>query len=368
MAEIRAVLDDLWRDPQTALCALQYGSTAGDESLRDWSLRRLEKRDRLPPGSLPNDRAVIGNGSQQLLSLITEILCDPGDIVLIEDPTYFVYLGIIESCGIEAVPFVGTDELKRRLDQLKREGKIDRVKLAYFVSYFRNPTGTSLSFDEKRQAAVILRQFETSSPIYLLEDAAYRDLRFQGDDTASFVALDPSLERTIYTATYTKPFATGLKVGFAVAPEPLVRPILRFKGNEDFGTSHFDQQILLRAVRSGAYEKHLDEIASVYRRKAAVMESSLQEHFPEKSSWGVPAGGLYFWVSLPPTTHCGVESVIFQKSLDADVLYVPGELCYCQSTLRPKPKNQMRLSFGSASEDQIREGIQRLGEVLKKSI
>src|SRR4029077_9516799 len=104
--------------------------------------------------------------------------------------------------------------------------------------------------------------------------------------------------------TYTKPFATGLKVGFAVAPEPLVAPILRFKGNEDFGTSHFDQQILLRAVRGGHYERHLEQIAAVCRKKAAVMEQSLKEHFPREAQWTTPSGGLYFWASLPPGTDC----------------------------------------------------------------
>jgi 2-aminoadipate transaminase len=366
-AEVHEILQELWKEPRNALSALQYGNTAGDEPLREWTRARLEKRDRLD-GTLSNDQVVIGNGSQQLLSLIAEILCDPGDIILIEDPTYFVFLGIVESCGLEAVPFAGAQELRQRLAQLKSEGKISRVKLAYFVSYFRNPTGTSLTSSDRKEIGSILKEFEETHPIYILEDAAYRDLRFAGDDVPSFMAQDPKLERTIYTATYTKPFATGLKVGFAVAPPSLVAPILRFKGNEDFGTSHFDQHILRRAVVSGRYEKHLEQIAEVYRKKSGAMEESLKEHFPKEAKWSTPSGGLYFWVSLPAQTDCGMESEIFKKSLDAEVFYVPGQLCYCESTLRKRPRHQMRLSFGSASIDQIREGIKRLGSVLKKEI
>jgi len=366
--EIQEILQNLWKEPRSVLIALQYGSTAGDESLRKWTRERIEKRDHLTKASFTDDQVVIGNGSQQLLSFITEILCDPGDIILLEDPTYFVYLGIVESCGLEAVPFADSRELRERLARLKSKGKAGRVKLAYFVSYYRNPTGTSLASKDKREIAGILKEFEETHPIYILEDAAYRDLRFEGDDVPSFLAQDPKLERTIYTATYTKPFATGLKVGFAVAPEALVPPILRFKGNEDFGTSHFDQQILLRAVRSGAYEKHLEQIGQVYRKKISVMQQALKEHFPKEARWTSPAGGLYFWASLPPGTDCGVESAIFKAGVDADVLYVPGELCYCESSYRKRPRHQMRLSFGSASIDQIREGIRRLGQVLKKSM
>lgn len=366
--EIQEILHHLWRDPRSVLAALQYGSTAGDEALRKWTRGRIEKRDHLPKASFSDDQVIIGNGSQQLLSLITEILCDPGDIILLEDPTYFVYLGIVESCGLEAVPFGDCRELRERLAKLKSEGKADRVKLAYVVSYYRNPTGTSLSSADRTEIAATLKQFEQNHPIYILEDAAYRDLRYEGDDTPSFLAQDPKLERTIYTATYTKPFATGLKVGFAVAPEALVPPILRFKGNEDFGTSHFDQQILLRAVRSGAYEKHLEQIAQVYRNKIDAMEQAFKEHFPREAKWERPAGGLYFWASLPPGTDCGVDSAIFKASVAADVLYVPGELCYCESTYRKRPRHQMRLSFGNASIDQIREGIKRLGEVLRTNL
>ena len=365
--EVREILSDLWKEPRDILAALQYGSTAGDESLREWTRQRLEKRDRLKD-PLTNDQLVIGNGSQQLLSLITEILCDPGDIILLEDPTYFVFLGVVESCGLEAVPFANARELRDRLAQLKSEGKAGRVKLAYFVSYYRNPTGTSLSSGDKKEIAGILKEFEQAHPIYILEDAAYRDLRFQGEDVASFLAHDPTLQRTIYTATYTKPFATGLKVGFAAAPEALIPSILRFKGNEDFGTSHFDQQILRRAVRGGYYEKHLEHIAGVYRAKAGVMEHSLKEHFPKEARWTTPSGGLYYWVSLPSEIDCGVESAVFKKSLGAEVFYVPGELCYCESSYRRRPRHQMRLSFGSASIDQIREGIQRLGGVLKNHL
>src|SRR5207244_645761 len=103
-----------------------------------------------------------------------------------------------------------------------------------------------------KEIAGILKEFEQEHPIFILEDGAYRDLRYAGEDVPSFLAQDPAIDRTIYTATYTKPFATGLKVGFAVLPQTLVAPMLRFKGNEDFGTSHFDQKILLRAVLSGA--------------------------------------------------------------------------------------------------------------------
>ncbi|MBV9463670.1 MAG: PLP-dependent aminotransferase family protein [Verrucomicrobiae bacterium] len=370
--EVSEIFGELAADSRALQRALQYGSAQGDEGLRRWTADRLAAADGLrdPGASAHPDRVVIGNGSQQLLALATDALCDAGDLVLIEDPTYFVYLGILQNLGIEGVPFRDVAEFRSRLAELKRDGQLSRLKLAYLVSYFRNPTGDTATFEEKKEMLAELAKAERDAghPIYFLEDAAYRDLRFEGGDTQSAVAADPKLERVIYTATYTKPFATGLKVGFGLFPDEILPVILRFKGNEDFGTSHFDQQIVARAASSGRYEKHLEELREVYRRKADAMRKGLERHFPSSAKWNAPLGGLYFWVSLPESADCGVKSEIFQAAIAADVLYVPGELCYAPSPRRRVPTHQMRLSFGSAPIDQIEEGLRRLGAVLRDQL
>jgi 2-aminoadipate transaminase len=170
----------------------------------------------------------------------------------------------------------------------------------------------------------------------------------------------------IYTGTYTKPFATGARVGFGILPEPLFTAVKRIKGNHDFGTSNLLQQLVARALATGIYDRHVTRLQKRYAQKARVMKSALEKHFPSAVEWWESEGGLYFWTRLPKGISAGVKSKVFSTALKNDVLYVPGELCYADDPSRAKPDNEMRISFGSASEENIRKGIARLGKVLRK--
>jgi len=260
--------------------------------------------------------------------------------------------------------------LKQVLDSLRRSGQLRRVKLLYLVSSFQNPTGITTSFAKKAAALKLLKQYEHAAghPIYLLEDAAYRELRFAGADEPSALAAPGFANRVLYAGTYSKPFATGLRVGFGVLPEPLLTAVTRIKGNHDFGTANLLQQTLKHAIASGRYEKHVGELERRYAHKAAVMRGALEKYFPKAVQWDDAHGGLYFWARLPRGVKTGVKSKLFRAALAADVLYVPGLLCYADDPARAKPDNEMRLSFGSASEANIREGIKRLGKALGKFI
>jgi len=172
----------------------------------------------------------------------------------------------------------------------------------------------------------------------------------------------------IYAGTYSKPFATGVRVGFGILPEPVYTAVLRIKGNHDFGTANLLQHLLARALTTKLYDQHVAKIRKNYARKARVMQLALAKHFPASVEIWEAGGGLYFWARLPKGIATGVKSKVFQAALKADVLYVPGELCYADDPARPKPDHEMRISFGSASDENIREGIKRLGAVLKKFI
>jgi 2-aminoadipate transaminase len=372
--EVRGLLKEILRSPQTGQAALQYGTTAGDQTLRRLTAWHLQSLDGQPAAKrvYSPDRLIITNGSQQMLYMTTEALCDPGDIVLVEDPSYFVYLGILQSHGVRArgirMEADGLDltRLEAVLTALKRSGELRRVKLLYLVSYYQNPTGRTTSFRKKAGALKLLRQFEPAAghPLYLLEDAAYRELRFEGDDVKSALVIKGHSDRVIYTGTYSKPFATGTRVGFGLMPEPVLTPVLRIKGNHDFGSSNLLQQLLARALSSGLYEKHLAVLRKRYAHKARLMRVALKQHFPARVEWWEPAGGLYFWARLPRRLKSGSSSKVFQRALANNVLYVPGELCYANDPSRHKPNHEMRLSFGGATEASVRKGIARLGAVL----
>jgi 2-aminoadipate transaminase len=411
----RRLLNDILRSPKTGRPALQYGLTAGETNLRQLTARHLQKLDSesssLSSSSLvleqtsrtrtsrkdeddksrSPDRVMITGGSQQLLYMTLEALCDEGDIILVEDPTYFVFLSILQSQGIRArgvrLERDGIDlaHLERVLTRLKPSGELRRVKALYLVTYFQNPTGVTTSFAKKAGALKVLKQFERAAghPIYLLEDAAYRELSFWGradlpvsQDAPQRVPTVPPCalmvpgagRNVIYTGTYSKPFATGARVGFGLLPEPLFTAVQRIKGNHDFGTANLLQQLLARALASGEYDRHVAKIQKYYARKARVMKQAMAEHFPpDVEIWGA-GGGLYFWARLPEGISTGMKSKVFQTALKNGVLYVPGEICYAADPSRRKPDHEMRISFGSAGEENIREGIARLGKVLKEIV
>lgn len=395
VSEARELLNEILSGPRTGQPALQYGSTAGDALLRELTAKRLTELDenattaavcdrRLAPNAtklrrpqpaatdISSDRLLITHGSQQLLYLLTEALCDPGDIVLVEDPTYFVYLGIAQShglrCrGVRLLPD-GLDlaHLEQVLEELRRRGDLPRVKLLYLVTYYQNPTGYTTSFAKKAAALKLLRRYEkfAGHPLYLIEDAAYRELRFAGEEVPSALAAPGGADRVLYAGTFSKPFATGVRVGFGVLPEPIRTTATRIKGNHDFGTANLLQQLLARALATGAYERHLAELQRRYAHKARVMTDAIRAHFPANVEWREPAGGLYFWARAPKRLRTGAKSKFFQTALKRNVLYVPGALCYANDPTRRQPDHEMRLSYGGASERDLAEGIKRLGTVL----
>jgi len=374
--ETRQLFQQVLRSPKSGRAALQYGTTVGDPLLRKLTVERLRALDAQNGSSSAwaAERMIITNGSQQMLYMITEALCDAGDVVLVEDPSYFVYLSIVQSHGLEARGVrMGRDGLELAhledvLQALKRSGQLHRLKLFYLVSYYQNPTGITTRFEKKIAALELLRRYEGAAghPLYLLEDAAYRELRFHGEAVKSALAAGDHNERVIYTGTYSKPFATGTRVGFGLLPKAVFRPVERIKGNHDFGSSNLLQGLLARALASGLYERHLSVLRRRYAHKSNVMLVALRRRFPPSVQWRVPEGGLYFWARLPGRVKSGPKSRLFRNALKNEVLYVPGELCYAADPTRPKPNNEMRLSFGAATEANIRTGIERLGKALHR--
>ncbi len=373
----RKLLDQILSSPRTGQPALQYGTTAGEMRLRELTARHLQKLDGGHALAHSPDRVVITGGSQQLLYMTMEALCDPADIVLVEDPTYFVFLGILQSRGIAArgvkLQHDGIDiaHLETVLECLKKSGEIQRVKALYLVTYFQNPTGATTSLAKKRAALALLKKYEHAAghPIYLLEDAAYRELRFDHNaDVPTALTLPNAKTRVIYAGTYSKPFATGVRIGFGILPEPVLTTVLRIKGNHDFGTANLLQHLLARALAGPLYDQQVATARKHYARKAAVMKRALAAYFPPEVEIWEAGGGLYFWARLPKDIATGMNSKVFRAALKQDVLYVPGGLCYASDPSRRKPDCEMRLSFGNASDKNIREGIRRLGIVLQKLI
>ncbi|MBL8849748.1 MAG: PLP-dependent aminotransferase family protein [Planctomycetaceae bacterium] len=370
--EALAGVQELLADKDRARHALQYGTTPGADDARRAVLQHFARQEGRTPDQLGFDtaRVVLTTGSQQLLSLACEVLLDPGDICLVADPTYFVFLGNLQGVGAEAVGVAAdddgmrTDALEAALRQLEAAGKLERVKLIYVVSYYDNPRGVSMSGQRRREVVDIARRWSRTQRILILEDAAYRELRYDGPALPSVWSCDPTGEHVIYTQTFSKSFSPGLRVGFGILPQDVIGPVCDRKGNEDFGSANFNQRLIGKVLESGGFEQHLQEVCRNYVRKRDAMLEAAEEHFSSipGAAWVHPAGGLYVWMTLPEALDTGFNGRLFEEAVKrAGVMYVPGGLFYAAGS----PRNQMRLSFGVQTPDGIREGMRRLAGAVR---
>jgi 2-aminoadipate transaminase len=374
-ADVADAVAALMADPAAARAALQYGSTQGLPALREKVLAEVCNADGVTPTDLnlsPAD-VVVTTGSQQLLYLLGEALLDDGDIVITEAPSYFVYHSCLGSHGVRvlAVPMdaggMNLGALEDLLDRLAKSGEIARLKLIYTVDYFQNPTGLTLAADRRPRLVELARRYSTTHRILILEDAAYRELRYDGPDLPSVKRFDPGNEFVAYTSTFSKPCAPGLKTGYAILPTGLTAAICHLKGNHDFGSTNLAQYILDRLLETGAYHRHVGRLRDVYRAKRDAMLRAMATEFADwpEVRWTRPAGGLYVWATFPPHVDAGPSGPLVPRSLDAGVLYVPGEFGHVPDEFGAVPKNEARLSFGVAGADQLAEGVRRLRQACR---
>lgn len=376
--ECDAITRRLFADPARGRAALQYDTTVGLAPLRQALLAHLEQLEGLSGrelGLTEND-LVVTTGSQQALYLIGDVLLDPGDIVIAANPSYFVYAGALSSLGAQVltVPMdtdgMVVDEVEHLLARLERDGRLDRVKLIYCTSYFQNPTGLTLSADRRPKLLEIVKRFSKGHRILLLEDAAYRELRYDGPAHRSVKSYDAQNRFTIISHTFSKPFAPGLKLGYTAMPPDLMHALLQQKGNHDFGSANLTQHIALESLRDGSYGRHVEVLQQSYRLKRDAMLEALSRHMPPDASisWTRPHGGLYVWLALPAGFDTSRGSAFFQQAVSRGVLYVPGAYCFQPDDRGAIPTNHIRLSFGQVAPDQIEPGIERLASVVRSQL
>jgi 2-aminoadipate transaminase len=368
-------------EPAYARAALQYGTTAGDARLRELVLDRFRHADGLPHATrgLAVDQVLLTAGSNQLLYLVAEALLDPGDIVLCAAPSYFVFLGILGSLGARAIG-VASDErglipaaLEEQLRRLERTGELDRVKAIYVTSYFDNPSSVSLSIERRPEVVEIAQRWTAEaktggSKIYVIEDTAYRDLRYAGEDLPSLRSFDEAGDTVIVAETFSKSFSPGIRVGWGILPPALVEPVSDLKGNIDFGSPHFAQRLMTAVLELGLWEPHVTVLRRSYQAKMEAMLAAADTFLANVPgvSWRRPSGGLYVWLRLPEGLDAGPSGSLFDAALAEGVIYVPGEYCF-PSTGQAVAKNTIRMSFGVQSPEQIFRGVEALARAIRRA-
>jgi 2-aminoadipate transaminase len=351
---------------------LQYGNPQGRPELR----RLLGERLRFWEPTLPVDgieaRFMITNGSQQALYIAVQSLCDPGDLVLVDRPSYFAFLDVVASLGARtrSLPFdadgrLDMDRLHALLRELKSSGEIRRLKAVYLVTYFSNPSGRCLAEADKVALAEVLAHHGIFVPV--MEDVAYRELFYDEPYPARSVLGLPAWERfpKLYLATLTKPFSTGAKVGYGYcSDEAWLRQMLAIKGTHDFGTANYAQALFEEVIGAGGFETHLPRVRRGYRAKMQALHTSLEANGMRELGWHweQPDGGMYLWLRGPAGIDTVFEGEFFRACVREGVLYVPGDMCFADAPER----NWIRASFGVLPAELLAEAGRRLVAVARQ--
>ncbi len=370
---VAAASEATFADAAKAQAALQYGTTVGDLELREAILARHCAADRIDPasGRFSVDQVVLTAGSNQMLHLLGETLIDPGDIVLCASPCYFVYLGTLQNIGARMVGVAVDDDglipeaLEAELRRLQTSGELARVKAIYVTSYYDNPTGATLPTERRQQILEMAKRYATDGIIHVIDDTAYRELGYYGEDVPSISSFDPEGETVIHTGSFSKSFSPGMRIGWAILPPALVDPVCNQKGDIDFGSPCFNQRLMATVLRQGQYDAHVAKIQASYRTKLEATLAAVEKHFSSLSDvhWLPARGGLYVWMTLPESVNTGADGPLFQRALEEGVLYVPGVHCY-PGEGAPLQKNTLRLSFGVQSPESIAQGVEMLARAV----
>jgi DNA-binding transcriptional MocR family regulator len=328
---------------------LSYGPTAGYGPLRETIAAEMTRRGApVEPSSI-----LITNGSQQAVELALRTFVDPGDPVVVEDPTYTGAISVLSALGARPVG-VPLDDEGIRPDLLAQALERHRPRGLYVQPTFHNPTARVMGEARRREVLELAARHRC----FVIEDDWAGDLRFTGHDLPTLHALDGG-RRVIYVSTFSKKLLPGLRVGWIASPEHVSDRLLALKQIEDCGTSPLVQAALHDFILEGRQDDHLARVRAAYSARSLAMDEAMRVHFPPGASWVRPSGGLFLWVTLPDAVD-GDE--LFVAARERDVLVGRGSLFHVAGSGR----NTLRLTFSSATEEQIRAGIRVLGDLLRE--
>ncbi|MBO5108021.1 MAG: PLP-dependent aminotransferase family protein [Bacteroidales bacterium] len=331
--------------------AFQYGATQGVPELREAVAERC---------GVPVERVQITSSSQQGIDVCTRVLVDPGDVILTSSPSY---LGALQSFRSYRADIRGvahdadTDafkaEYERVIAQVEAEGK--NIKFLYMIPDFQNPSGESLTLQERRMLVSLAQKHD----FLIVEDSPYRELRYEGEPIPTMYSLDP--DRVIHLGSFSKIFAPGFRLGWAIAHPDILDKIYVCKQSLDLCPPIFDQYVAAEFLKSGRLDANLKKSIELYRSKRDLLLSQLEEHMPEGITWTHPEGGLFLFLTMPE----GFDAVRFyDRALDAGVAYVAGEFFHPDGS----GKNTMRMNFSFMSPQKIKEGVELLARLLYDEI
>ena len=328
--------------------AFQYGATQGVPELREEVAKRC---------GVTVDRVQITSSSQQGIDVCTRVLVNPGDVILTSSPSYLGALQSFRSYRADIRGVKHNSDLKAFeqsyeavIEQVKTEGK--QIKFLYMIPDFQNPSGESLTLEERKMLVALAQKHD----FLIVEDSPYRELRYEGEHIPTMYSLDP--DRVIHLGSFSKIFAPGFRLGWAIAHPEILDKIYVCKQSLDLCPPIFDQYVAAEFLSSGRLDENLLKSIELYKSKRDLLLGLLEEHMPEGVKWTHPEGGLFLFLTMPE----GFDAVKFyDKALDAGVAYVAGEFFHPDGS----GKNTMRMNFSFMSPQKITEGVKLLATLLK---
>ena len=337
---------------ESAAEALQYGPTEGFEETKDCVLEVMGAEGMLPD---PED-IIITTGGQQAIDLLAKTLVDPGDPVICEAPTYPGAVPVFCSYQADVIQVecdgdgMRIDELEAVLERLSAEGR--RPKFIYSVPSFQNPAGVTLSVERRRRLVELARSYE----VLIAEDNPYGLLRYEGEPLPPLYQLDGG-DYVIYLGTLSKILSPGIRLGWMVAPPPVMEKVVLGKQASDLCTSTLTQYFVREYFSEGRWSEYVQSLRDLYRARRDAMLDALDRHFPPQAEWTQPGGGLFIWATLPDYID---TTDLLARALRENVAFVPGQAAYVDG----RGAGSMRLNFSASGEDEIDEGVRRIGAVV----
>jgi 2-aminoadipate transaminase len=340
----------------SSAAALQYGPTEGMADVRRAIVTVMASEGM----RVEEDDLLVTTGGQQVIDLMCRTFLDPGDVVIAEGPTYPGAVPCFTAFQAEVVQIemdtdgMRIDVLEDTLERLRVDGK--RPKFIYTIPSFQNPAGVTMSLERRRKLVRIAHEQE----LVVLEDNPYGLLRYEGDALPTLLSLDGG-RYVVYLGTFSKILSAGLRLGWAAAPRPILEKLNLGKQGADLCSSSLTQHFVAAYFAQRDWRAYLDKLRVLYRRRRDVMLEALEEHLPAEASWTRPEGGLFIWAALPDYID---TTDLLARALREHVAFVPGRAAY----LDGRGGSEMRLNFSGVNDDQIREGVRRIGKVVSEQV
>ncbi|HOA15452.1 MAG TPA: PLP-dependent aminotransferase family protein [Bacillota bacterium] len=328
---------------------LQYGTTEGFAPLRE----RLAKDASRFGIMASKENVLLTTGAQQVIDLMAKALLDKGDVVLVENPTFLAALNVFKMYEARIIG-VDTDDNGIITEDLERKIKEHRPKMLYIIPNFQNPTGITTSLERRRD----IMEACGKAGVPLLEDDPYCLVRFEGEEIPATASFD-KWGTAVYASSFSKTVSPGIRLGYAIAPKDIMAKLVVGKQTTDVCSNNLAQRAVYEFIESGRFYEHIKDIVSEYRPKRDLMLKAMDESFPRGTKRNKPMGGLFLWAKLPKGLNS--EEMLRPAIEKAKVAYIPGSPFYIDPSMG---KDEMRLNFTNATQEQIKEGIKRLGDVL----